>query len=65
MMVLNDEAGIIALMQEQMGMLKSTLEEPIMSEAVAPPPLLIGSPITTSDNERERKELEQIIKQIN
>jgi len=37
MMVLNDEAGIIALMQEQMGMLKSTLEEPIMSEAVAPP----------------------------
>jgi len=59
MMVLNDEAGIIALMQEQMGMLKSTLEEPIMSEAVAPPPLLIGSPITTSDNERERKELEQ------
>lgn len=44
-----------------MGMLKSTLEEPIMSEPEAPPPLLIGSPTTTSDDdtERERKELEQ------
>jgi hypothetical protein len=52
--------SLIALMQELMGMLKSTMEEPIMSETEAPSPLLIGSPITTSDiTERERKEVEQ------
>ncbi|KAE8022374.1 hypothetical protein FH972_008177 [Carpinus fangiana] len=47
-------------MEELMGMLKSTMEEPIMSETEAPSPLLIGSPTTTSDiTERERKEVEQ------
>lgn len=41
-------------------MLKSTLEEPIVSESEAPPPLLMGSPTTPSHcTERETKESEQ------
>ncbi|XP_018815830.2 protein DYAD [Juglans regia] len=47
-------------MEVQLGMLKSAVEEPIVSESEAPPPLLMGSPTTPSDcTERETKESEQ------